>query len=129
MSTVRFDYYYDNTSPLVAAIDWHGNTAALELLLELGAVPNPYDAYYIRMVNHVDVQMPKEYYENFFLKHGYNLKEIASQYNKSWWPTSDQEEDEYSDSESDSETEKEPRDHRGPLERYFDKRKQQKNSR
>jgi hypothetical protein len=121
MSKCRFNLYAGSPSPLVVALDIHGKTEALELLLELGAVPNPYDAYHIRMVNHVDVQMPEEHYENFFLKRGYNLKEIASQLDETWRLPSDQEEDEYSDSDSDSE--KSPKDNRSLLQRYFDKRK------
>ncbi len=64
-------------SPLVVSLEYDGDTEVTELLLSLGAVVTPYDAYHIHSLIGVDYPLS---YLDFFKERGYDLAELRSQF-------------------------------------------------
>jgi hypothetical protein len=64
-------------SPLTASLHREGKTDITELLLSLGAVVSPYDAYH--MFAHIGGDYPLSYLD-FFKERGYNLSQLATEY-------------------------------------------------
>lgn len=64
-------------SPLVVSLEYDGDTEVTELLLSLGAVVTPYDAYHIHSLIGVDYPLS---YLDFFKERGYDLSKLRSQF-------------------------------------------------
>ena len=90
INNIRNIYANFKPTPLVYSINVYAITDATELLLSLGAIPSPLDAYII--LNKLGYFYHVKLQENFFKSQGYNLRkleEIYRQRNKRLPPRSE----------------------------------------
>jgi hypothetical protein len=78
LNTTRFEDIMWKPSPIVYSMGDKGEMEAIDLLLELGAIIRPFEAYFIERNIMMD-DMPKSYYDSF-RERGYDIKKLAEEY-------------------------------------------------
>lgn len=77
LNTIRFRCFPGHPRPLTVAADYYGSMKAIDVLLELGLVPSPYDAHDLYF--YIGGDLPFEYLD-YFKERGYDIQGLVDIY-------------------------------------------------